>query len=411
MALLHRLYDETHAMEDGPQLLAVTVDHGLRSESSKEAQSVAAHCQNLDIPHKVMVWEGAKPETGLADAARGARYGLLSRAAIDAGTDLVLTGHTQDDQAETFLMRQKRSSGIGPGLAAMAPQTLYNEKTWFARPLMDHSRADLRRFLTERNIAWIDDPTNTNQRFERARLRRQLADDETLRETALSDLALHVKRRVDASQYAAGLIGQKAECVEGEALMLRDFEIELAEAGGQTALAAAIAVMGGSDRLVPAQKTRDLAAALLSAVRIRRNVGGAVIERRDGNLAIWREKRAIETLAIDHRPQIFDRRYRVFRTNGAPRKDWTIGPATALERPLDWPGRIAAATAPALFCNGDMLWTAGAGEPGPVPGGIHCERYLAPFATFLPEWELDLANAFRGLYGLASQSRSPLSMN
>ena len=157
------------ALVRGPRLVAVTVDHGLRTESAGEASEVKRLARGLGLPHHTLRWTGAKPKTGLPAAARAARYRLLAKAAQDHGASHILTAHTRDDQAETLLMRMLRGSGIA-GLAAMARQTP-REGVLLARPFLNVSKAQLIATLAKAKIAFADDPTNRDTHFTRPRLR------------------------------------------------------------------------------------------------------------------------------------------------------------------------------------------------------------------------------------------------
>ena len=102
-----------------PKLIAVTIDHGLRKESAREARAVKRLAGKLKVEHRTLRWTGTKPKTGIQEAARDARYRLLGAAARKAGAQHILTAHTLDDQAETVLFRLARGSGVA-GLRGMA---------------------------------------------------------------------------------------------------------------------------------------------------------------------------------------------------------------------------------------------------------------------------------------------------
>ncbi len=157
------------ALKHGPRLVAVTVDHRLRPEAASEAAEVKRLARTLDIEHRTVRWRGAKPETGVPAAAREARYALLAAAARRYRARHVLTAHTRDDQAETFLMRMARGSGI-VGLGAMARQSPRGDIV-VARPLLDIPKARLLATLDKAKIPFALDPTNSDPHYTRPRFR------------------------------------------------------------------------------------------------------------------------------------------------------------------------------------------------------------------------------------------------
>lgn len=156
-------------LRKGPKLLAVTVDHGLRPESGREAREVKRLAASLDIEHRTLRWRGDKPKTGIPAAARDARYALLAKAALNIGASHILTAHTRDDQAETILMRVSRGSGIA-GLAAMTRVSMRDDLL-LLRPLLGVSKARLIATLDAAKIAYADDPSNRDKAYARPRLR------------------------------------------------------------------------------------------------------------------------------------------------------------------------------------------------------------------------------------------------
>ena len=185
-----------------PKLTAVTVDHGLRAESKREAAAVARLAKKLGVAHRTVRWTGKKPKTGLQQAAREARYRLLIAAANKAGADCILTAHTLDDQAETVLIRMARGSGIA-GLGAMRRVSALHcadRGIALVRPFLDIPKARLMATLRTLQIAFADDPSNYDPRFTRARLRGVMPDlaREGLDAGRLAALARRL-RRADAA--------------------------------------------------------------------------------------------------------------------------------------------------------------------------------------------------------------------
>jgi len=154
----------------GKALLAVHVDHGLHPDSG----AWTGHCRQLAralgiefVAESVAVERDGR---GLEGAARAARYAALARH-VRAG-DWLLSAHHRDDQAETLLLNLMRGSGPA-GLAGIGG--LYRFAAgWLARPLIDVSREALAAYAAQRGIAWLDDPSNRDQRFDRNYLRHEI---------------------------------------------------------------------------------------------------------------------------------------------------------------------------------------------------------------------------------------------
>jgi tRNA(Ile)-lysidine synthase len=157
-----------------PQPVVLCVDHALRAESAGEARKVARWAKAAGLRAKLLVREGRKPRADIEAAAREARYRLMGEWARANNVKAIYVGHTRDDQAETFLLRLARGSGVD-GLAAMravAPYPLGEfPELALVRPLLSFGREALRDILRARKQAWLDDPMNADPRFARVRIR------------------------------------------------------------------------------------------------------------------------------------------------------------------------------------------------------------------------------------------------
>jgi tRNA(Ile)-lysidine synthase len=165
-ALLHGLVKI--AARIGITIEAATIDHGMRSESAAEADTVVERCRALGVPCErvaVDVRAARGRHVSWQDAARRARLGALEAVAARRGCARVALGHIADDQAETVLFRIVRGTGVA-GLAGIP----YRRGS-FVRPLLDVRRSEVLRYLRRRRLPFIEDPSNADPRFARARVR------------------------------------------------------------------------------------------------------------------------------------------------------------------------------------------------------------------------------------------------
>jgi len=201
MAMMHLL--ARWGSEHRPPIIVATVDHGLRAEAAAEAAFVAREAAALGFPHHTLAWTGDKPATGLQDAAREARYRLLVGQAREVGASHLVTAHTQDDQAETILMRLARGSGL-KGLRGMRRE-LERDGVVHARPLLDWPKARLVDLCRRNGWAFVSDPSNADERFTRVRWRRlmPLLAEEGLSAGRLARLAERITQADDALEIKA----------------------------------------------------------------------------------------------------------------------------------------------------------------------------------------------------------------
>ncbi len=155
--------------ELGISVVALTVDHELRSESRAEAEYVAKIMRQYGIEHHILTWKGDKPSNGIEEAARQARYRLLFEFCKKHSIKYLATGHHLRDQAETFLLRLARGSGVF-GLSGILP---YSERDGIIilRPQLDKTPEELRNYLKQKNITWVEDPMNQVDDFLRVKIR------------------------------------------------------------------------------------------------------------------------------------------------------------------------------------------------------------------------------------------------
>jgi tRNA(Ile)-lysidine synthase len=224
LALMFLLADWARAASK-PAPVVLTVDHGLNDNSERVARDVLRRAKAAGLTGELLVWKDKKPKADIEAAAREARYRLIGEWCHAHKVGGVYAAHTLEDQAETFLLRLGRGSGLD-GLSAMRPVALYPvpgfDDLRVVRPLLDMGREQLRGFLKARKETWVDDPMNADPRFARARLREAwpMLGALGLSSSRIAGAARHLARAREALDHATeNLLARASRIVDGEALL------------------------------------------------------------------------------------------------------------------------------------------------------------------------------------------------
>jgi tRNA(Ile)-lysidine synthase len=284
-----------HGVRLRPRITVVTIDHALRADSRADAAFVCEAANALGLPVTCLRWDGPKPRTGLSEAAREARYALLTEAMRDVGARLLMTAHTADDQAETLLMRLARGSGID-GLAGMAPlrPLARLDGAHLARPLLGLEKARLRAHLAACGVAWREDPTNVDPDYERPRLRaaRDALAALGLATAPLALSARRLRRAADALDATAreaftgpGVRVDPCGLVQINRPTLLSFPTEI----GLRVLRRAIEIAGGAAAPIPLASLEDVLADLDTGRTAGRTLARAALHVKGDVVSVERE--------------------------------------------------------------------------------------------------------------------------
>lgn len=274
---------------------AMTVDHGLRTEAADEADHVRKVCTALSVPHATARWTGWNGEGNLQDAARRARYRLIAEWAIRRNLEYVCIGHTQDDVAETFLMRLSRESGVD-GLARMDAE-FERDGAKFVRPMLGIPRDSLRDFLKTRGVEWCDDPTNENENFDRVRTRRalNLLQDVGIEAKSLAVVSQNLASVRDAlKESTAELVRKSVQQEFGDLLIDRDLFLYAAPELRRRILNGALSWVGQGEYPVRRQSLNELDEAITEKRHFSCN--GCLIRVTTETVRIYREFNAVRDL-------------------------------------------------------------------------------------------------------------------
>lgn len=342
-ALLLLLHDWAQRCP-GVALQAASVDHGLRPQSGDEADHVAQLCHRLGIVHTTLRWKGDKPQTGVMAAARAARYRLLAdhaktfTAAHACDRVAILTAHTQDDQAETFVMRLTRGAGVR-GLSAMGPRRALatTPSIDLVRPLLGVPKARLIATLKRYDVDVVCDPTNVDEKFERTRVRNVLASlaDVGVTAAAIARSAVRCGDADDAVAWATRqlLVNARVRTTAGVVTSLDTETVRQAPVLlRQRALVVLMALHGGDSSAPDLDDVERLARRLDRLEPLQATLGGVRFDERGLQLRVGREQGRIDDRAkgISANARIvWDERFIISRS-GPDDRDVRVLPLGAL---------------------------------------------------------------------------------
>lgn len=345
------------------------VDHGLRPESGAEAAFVSSYAEDLGQNCTILSWTGTKPAHNLQEEARLARYALMARHMAQTGAEALLLGHHLDDQAETFLDRLTRGSGVA-GLSAMAADEPNGpEGLRLLRPLLSIEKSRLEASLRLRGRTWCTDPSNADAKYKRSRLRAilKLLAEEGLTADRLALTADNMRRAGEALQVTLQEIAEKhlVEHQAGPLKLARDVFRATPEELRLRLMSLMIArVTGGTSR--PRLNSLTGLNRMLSGDRpCRLTLGGAVFDAGPQTIHCWKERGRIPPVTLTGLTGagVWDNRYAyaVSEDIGGSEVDVLhLGPLTDApmsSKQIDWPKgwpKAAFDCAPAVW-RGDRV--------------------------------------------------------
>lgn len=238
LALMHLFAGWANRQNCAPPVVLI-VDHGLRDDSGEEAARAAQWGQSAGLDAHILRRQGGKPKSNIEDEARKSRYRLLGAWCAAHAVTKLFVAHTREDQAETFLLRLGRGSGVDglSGMRAIAPLPVAGfANVQVLRPLLDIGRAELRAYLTGLGAIWLEDPMNDDSRFARVRIRKALPELEAagIPTQRIAEAARHLSRAREAlDAVTQEFLGRYARfesdfaLIDGAALAQADREIGL----------------------------------------------------------------------------------------------------------------------------------------------------------------------------------------
>jgi tRNA(Ile)-lysidine synthase len=287
LSALSKAYSE----EKKNKVFYVLVDHGIRSNSSKEATAVKNLLKKRGILLTILK-NKKKINKNTQSQARVIRYALFLNFCTKNKIKFIMTGHHRDDQIETFLIRLSRGSGV-QGLSSMNEMTKINNSTKLFRPLLNEKKEDLV-FLSKKYYGKIfKDPSNINQKYLRTNIRnliKQFEKNGIKREQIINSINNIASTRDTLNSYIQGI--EKKCLITKKNTVLINLKVFLSENSDIQLKILSNGLKHVSKNYYPprAKKVLNLITGIKSKKEMKVTLGGCIIHKRQNNLIISKEE-------------------------------------------------------------------------------------------------------------------------
>ncbi len=314
IALLHCA--KNWAKQNKAVLVVLTVDHGLRPAAKDEVQKVANWSKELGITSHILTVPAWHESRNILAKAREWRYKLMITWCRKNNVLHLLTAHQQDDQVETFFNRLERGSGL-EGLCSMQLITEIDHVR-LIRPFIGTDRQQIKKFLIDREINWIDDPSNQDDQYFRARWRKIvpiLADQQLLSAKRVELAIYHLNQANQVIEQQISDLVTRSILISPLGYIKINLNIfrEASSELGLRVLSRCLMMVGGNDYSARYHNLLALYDKIAKPLFTGTTIAGCLLNRQGQSLLIMREVASIQSeINISTSPQLWDRRFLIF---------------------------------------------------------------------------------------------------
>ena len=308
-------------------VIAFTLDHQLRKESSEETELVKYIMKKQNIEHHSLLWSGKKPKTKIQETARIMRYNLFSDACIKHNCKYIFLGHHANDQVETFVIRLEAKSGL-EGLACMREFSKILTESGsleLVRPLLSYEKNTLIEICKINKLKWIEDPSNSDLKYLRSKTRKLLVNS-SMFDDFNKAILLFRKLSISVNTLLYKYIFNDIEFSEVGICKMNLYKFNTLPKHLQVrVLNYLIKIIGGKKYPRRSSVLFNLIKNISSENNKITTIGGTYINIKNNNIVLSRQlDRSIDIKKIIKPFTLWDRRFLVL--NNTKRKHITIGP-------------------------------------------------------------------------------------